>query len=113
MTTPNLFTPPPKYNLPLSKGSDLSVDFRNNPSDDQVTFVDYDAGVTVTLVIDTPTPILASATIDGHHAYVKVESAVVDAITVMVAWRVIVSTPTSPTTETVGANGKTKRFDGS
>jgi hypothetical protein len=111
--TPNLFDPPPKYNLPLVKGQDLSVDFRNNPSGDLTTFVDYDAGVTVTLTIDTDTPIVEPATIDTHHAYVKVESTVVDAIKTGVPWRVVVSTPTTPTTETVGANGKTKRFDGS
>jgi hypothetical protein len=118
-TTPNLFTPPPKYNLPLSKGSDLSVDFRNNPSGDAATlgdaatFVDYDPGVTVTLIIETDPVTEADATIDDYHAYVKVESEIVDAIDKPVSWRVVVSSPTTPTTETVGANGKTKRFDGS
>lgn len=112
-TTPNLFDPPPKYTLPLSKGQDLSVDFRNNPSGDGTTFVDYDPGVTVTLTIETDTPIAQAATIDGHHAYVKVESTLTDPIKDGKAWRVVVSTPTTPTTETVGANGKTKRFDGS
>jgi hypothetical protein len=112
MTTLNLFDPPPKYFLPLSKGGDLSVDFRNNPSNDDATFVDYDSGVTVTLVIDTDPVISAPATITTYHAYVKVESTVADAIAANVSWRLIVSTPTSPTTETVAANGKTKRFDG-
>lgn len=113
MTAPNLFDPPPKYTLPLSKGQDLSVDFRNNPSGDGTTFVAYDAGVTLTLVIDSDTPTTAVATISTYHAVVKVESTVVDAIPAGKAWRVILSTPTSPTTETVAANGKTKRFDGS
>lgn len=113
MTTPTpLFAPPPIYDLPLSKGGDLSVDFRNNPNSDGTTFVDYEAGVTVTLTIDTDPVIEADASIDGYHAYVKVESAVVDLVKARVAWRAVVSTPTSPPTETVAANGKTQRFDG-
>lgn len=107
-----LFDPPPQYVLPLSKGGDLSVDFRNNPSGDETTFVDYDPGVTVTLVIDTTSPVQAVATISTYHAAVKVESAVTDTIPARTGWRLIVSSPTSPTTETVAANGKVQRFDG-
>lgn len=112
MTAPNLFDPPPKYVLPLAKGQDLSVDFRNNPSGDTTMFVDYDDGVTVTLTIDTDPPTVAPAMIDGYHAYVKIESTVTDSIITGIGWRLIVSTPTDPSTETVAANGKTKRFDG-
>lgn len=111
MTTPNLFNPPPKYVLPLSKGGDLSVDFRNNPSGDGTTFVDYDPGVTLTLYIDTEPQTVATATVSTSHASVKIESTVVDLIDKNVAWRLIVSSPTSPTTETVAAYGKTARFD--
>lgn len=107
----NLFTPPPVFELPLSKGGDLSVDFQNNPSGDGTTFVDYDAGVTVTLVIDTEPGLSTLAVVSGHHAAVKIESTVTDAIAARVPWRLVVSSPTSPTTETVAANGKTKRFD--
>lgn len=108
---PNLFDPPPKYVLPLSKGGDLSVDFRNNPSGDGATFVDYDAGVTVTLYIETDAPISQAATVSTYHATVKIESTVADTIPTGKQWRLVVSTPTTPTTETVAANGKTKRFD--
>lgn len=108
----NLFDPPPVYDLPLSKGGDLSVDFLNNPSGDQVTFVDYGVGVTVTLVIDTTPPTTAVAAVSTYHAAVKVESTVTDAIASRLGWRLIVSSPTTPTTETVAANGKVKRFDG-
>lgn len=108
---PDLFDPPPKYVLPLSKGGDLSVDFRNNPSGNGTTFVDYDAGVTVTLVIDTTSPITASATMSTYHANVKIESTVADTIPATTVWRLIVGWPTSPTTETVAAYGRVKRFD--
>ena len=112
MTSPNLFDPPPKFVLPLSEGGDLSVDFRNNPSGDGSTFVDYAPGVTVTLIIDdTPTPIEADAAITDYHAYVKVESTVTDSVANGTAWRLIVSSPTTPSTETVAAYGKVKRFD--
>jgi hypothetical protein len=110
MTT--LFTPPPVFDLPLSKGGDLSVDFLNNPSGDEVTFVDYGAGVTVTLVIDTTPPTTAVAAVSTFHAAVAIQSTVTDLIASRTPWRLIVSSPTTPTTETVAANGKVKRFDG-
>jgi hypothetical protein len=106
----NLFEPPPKYTLPLAKGGDLVVDFLNDPDNDE-NYVDYDAGVTVTLVIDTDTPIEAEAEITDHHAVVKIESAVADEIPSNTVWRLIHSSPTTPSTETVAAYGKTKRFD--
>ncbi len=111
MTAP-LFPPPPKYVLPLSLGGDLSVDFQNNPSGDGATFVNYAGGVTVTLIVDTTTPIQATATISTYHAVVKIESTVTDTVPGGTKWRLIVSTPTSPTTETVAAYGAVKRFDG-
>jgi hypothetical protein len=106
----DLFAPPPKYTLPLTKSGDLVVDFLNDPNQNE-TYVDYDAGVTVTLVIDTETPIEAEATITDHHAVVKIESDVADEIPSNTVWRLIYSSPTTPTTETVAAYGKTKRFD--
>jgi hypothetical protein len=112
VTTPNLFPPPPKYVLPLSLGGDLSVDFQNNPSGDGTTFVNYATGVTVTLILDITTPVQAPATISTYHAAVKIESAVTDTIPNATKWRLIVSSPTSPTTETVAAYGTVKRFDG-
>lgn len=109
MTTP-LFEPPPKYTLPLSKGGDLAVQFLNDPNDDE-NYVDYGAGVTVTLIIDTDPVTTAVAAISGHTATVKIESSVTDLIAANSAWRLIVSNPTVPTTEIVAANGKTKRYD--
>jgi hypothetical protein len=97
----NLFEPPPVYELPLSKGGDLSVDFLNNG-----------VGVTVTLIIDTEPAITKLAAVSTFHAAVKIESTVTDGIAKNTPWRLIVSSPTSPTTETVAANGKVKRFDG-
>lgn len=108
---PNLFDPPPKYSLPLSKGGDLSVDFRNNPSGDGETFVDYDSGVTVTLVVDTTPATAVDAVVSTSHAAVKIESEVTDTIANNTKWRLIVSSLTSPTTETVAAYGTVKRFD--
>jgi hypothetical protein len=110
MTEP-LFSPPPKYVLPLSKGGDLAVEFLNDPNDDG-NYVNYGAGVTVTLVIDDTPPVTAVATITGYSAAVKVESTVTDLIVTGKPWRLVLSNPTTPTTEIVAANGKTKRFDG-
>lgn len=110
--TPNLFNPPGVFALPLSTGGDLVVDFQNNPSGDQTTFVDWDAGVTVTLAIDSATPISQAATISTYHAVVKIESTVTDLIPKNTYWRLIVSNPTSPTTEIIACNGKVARFDG-
>lgn len=107
----NLFEPPRRYVLPLTQGGDLSVDFLNALDDDADSFVDYGDGVTVTLIIDTPSPITAEADIDGYHAVVKIESAVTDTVASGITWRVVVSTPTDPTTETVAAHGKVRRYD--
>jgi hypothetical protein len=107
----NLFDPPPVYTLPLSLGGDLSVDFQNNPSGDNQTFVDYGVGVTVTLVIDTDPALEVDADVTDYHAVVKVESEVTDLIDTDTKWRLIVASPTTPTTETVAARGKVKRFD--
>lgn len=106
-----LIPPPRKFMLPLSKGGDLVVDFRNNPSNDKVTFVDYDEGVTVQLIIDTQPPIIVDAVISTSHANVKVESSVADDIPTDTVWRAIATIPTSPPTNIVGAFGKVRRFD--
>jgi hypothetical protein len=113
MVATNLFSPPPVYALPLTKGSDLVIDFRSNPSGDGATFVDWDSDLTVTLVIDTAEGINAVAVIDGYHATVRVNYTVADVIPKNVLWRMIVSSSaTTPSTEIVACNGKTARFDG-
>jgi|SRR5262245_32811080 len=109
-TTTNLFDPPPRYILPLSRGGDLAVDFRNDPNKNNV-YVDYDPGTEVVLTIDTSPPIVAIADINGYHATVKIESETTDPIKADTTWRVVVSLATNPTTEVVAANGKVKRFD--
>lgn len=115
MTTPvpNLFPAPPKYSLPLVKGQDLVIDFKNKaPGSDPAVYVDYDVGVTVSLVIDAPSPVTANAVITGHHAVCRVESTVSDALAKGLLWRCIVSIPGSPSTERVPVNGATIRSDG-
>jgi hypothetical protein len=111
MTASFLFTPPPKYYLPLALGGDLVVDFQNNPSGDLKTFVDYDAGVSVTLAIDTTTPITAPATVSGSDASVHIDSTVTDLIPAGTGWRLVVAT-SSPVTGIVAAYRTVKRFDG-
>lgn len=109
----NLFDPPPIYTLPLVKGQDLVIDFKNKqPGSDPAVYIDYDVGVTVTLTIDTDTPTVAAAVITGHHAVCRVESTASDAIPKGKLWRCVVSLPGSPSTERVPVNGKTERFDG-
>lgn len=109
----NLFEPPDIYNLPLVKGQDLVIDFKNKtPGSDPSEYVDYAGGVTVTLVIDSTPATTAAAVITGHHAVCRVESAVSDALAKSLLWRCVVSLPGSPTTERVPVNGVTIRSDG-
>ena len=109
----NLFDPPPVYDLPLVKGQDLVIDFKNKtPGSSPAVYIDYDPGVTVSLVIDTDPVTTAAAVITDHHAVCRVESTVSDAIAKNLLWRCVVSIPGSPTTERVPANGRTQRFDG-
>lgn len=109
-TTPNLFDPPPKYFLPLVEGQDLAVEFMNDPNDNE-SYVNYGPGVTLTLEIDDEPQIVVPAIIVNASAFIKIESTVADGIPGNLPWRLILSSPTSPTTETVAAHGKTKRFD--
>lgn len=109
-TRPNLFTPPPKANLPLSLGGDLLVDFRNNPSGDGATFANWDTGVTVTLVIDTSPQIAQPATISTYHAVVQVASTICDMVPNSTAWRLLVDVP-SPAAQIVAVNGRVVRSD--
>lgn len=111
MTT--LFKPPPVYGLPLSKGGDLIVDFRNKvPGSDPPAYADYPDGVQIKLVIDTDTPIQATAVMSTSHAVVRVESEVADTIPGGKLWRCIYQQAGSPTTDKVAANGRTERYDG-
>lgn len=109
----NLFQPPANYELPLSKGGDLNVAFLNNPSGDGVTFTNWGAGVSVTLVIDTVPSMSVSATITGDSAAVWLASASCDLVHEGALWRLLVDIPGTPTVQIVAANGKVARFDGS
>lgn len=113
MTTPPLFKPPPVYALPVSKGGDLIVDFRNKVrGSSPATYTDYPSGVAVLLIIDTDVPIQATATISTSHAVVRVESEVADTILAGKLWRCIYRVPGTPATEVIVANGRTERHDG-
>lgn len=102
----NLFDPPPCFGFPLSKGGGQSVDFQNNPSDDGETFVDYDVGAVVTLVIDADPVIEAEAEVTDYHAVVTLTPEQIETVTGRVAWRLLVETPTS-TVPLVAAEGMT------
>jgi hypothetical protein len=106
----NLFDPPPIYDLPLVKGQDVVVDFKNKvPGSDPAEYVDYDDGVTVTMVIDTDPPTTAVATISGYHAVCRIESTDSDTIVKGLEWRCVVSIPGTPSTERVPVEGRTIR----
>jgi hypothetical protein len=112
MATP-LFDPPPVYGLPISKGGDILVDFKNKVrGSNPATYEDYPDGVSVVLVIDTDTAITATATISTHHAVVRIESEVADLIPAGKLWRCIYRVAGSPVTDVIVANGKTERHDG-
>lgn len=108
----NLFDPPQVYDLPLSKGKDLVVDFQQRQNG-QLT--PYGQGVTVSLVIDMdPAPIVANAVIDTYHAIVTIQSEVADTVPKGKLWRCRVSVPASglETNDLVPVNGRTIRYDG-
>lgn len=106
----NLYPPPPVYDLPLSLGGDLIVDFvRVDTNGDPLA---YDPGTIVKLTIDTAPATTATATITDEHALVKIESTALDPIPKRTLWRAVVSLTTDPSTELVVANGKTSRADG-
>lgn len=109
----NLFNPPPLYDLPLVKGQDLVIDFKNKvPGSSPTEYLDYGVGVTVTLVIDSTPPTTATAVITDHHAVCRVESTASDPLAKGLLWRCVLSLPGSPTTERVPVNGVTARYDG-
>lgn len=108
----NLVSPPAVFTLPLSKGSDLVVDFQQVDPNNPTSFIDYATGTTVALVIDASPQIIVNATISGHDALVRMESEVADTVATMTLWRLIVTIPGSPATETVAVNGTVARFDG-
>ena len=100
------------YDLPLSYGNDIRLDFRNVvPGSSPVAYQNYGAGTTAQLVVGKPGAIVAtaSAVISTYHATVRVESTVADGIKANVLWRFIVSNGGD---DVVACNGKTVRYDG-
>lgn len=109
----NLFEPPPIYDLPLVKGQDLVVDFKNRvPDSNPAEYDEYADGVSVELIIDTEPPTVATGTIDGIHAVCRLESTVCDGIKKGIPWRCRVTLPDTPPLDLVAINGVTIRSDG-
>lgn len=104
-----LFNPPASADLPLSKGGDLVVDFVR--VDDNGAPLDYDPGCTLTLTIDSPTPVVSTAAIQDEHAITRIESEVADTLKSGLLWRAVASLAGVPSTEIVVRNGTTKRKD--
>ena len=104
-----LFSPPPTYSLPLTLSQDLQIDFMRTVSG---AYTDYDAGTTVTLIIDTSPVTTVAATVSGHDAVVFLPSSVTDTIASGIPWRCLVSlTSGGSTTTLVAVQGRTARFD--
>jgi hypothetical protein len=118
-----LFNSSPVYDLPFTKGDDLSVVFvykvavrddDGNPVlvNGKYQFVDedYPEGATVHMEIDTrPEPTVLVATIDGALATVTADYLVVDKIPARLPWRVKVTYADG--LDKVAARGKTVRND--
>ena len=118
-----LFTSPPVFDLPLTKGDDLSVRFVYKApvldNDGQPVLVngkrqyviaDYPEGATVALEVDLrPTPLVCDAGVEGHDAVIHESYSVVDNIPKGVAWRVKITFADGLTK--VAAYGKTVRND--
>ncbi|MCG7607074.1 hypothetical protein [Mycobacterium sp. CnD-18-1] len=120
---PELFSSPQVFELPLSKGGDLYVDFIYKPlvvgengdpvlsnGQKQYEVANYPTGAVVKLVIDTDTPIESEATITDEHAVVWVQSEVIDTVPKSKLWRVIITY--SNGLDKVMCNGVTARRDG-
>lgn len=118
-----LFDPPPSFDLPLSKGGDLIVDFIYRPlltgtdgdpvldvnGKKQYPVTDYPTGAVVVMQIDPN--ISQSAVITGHHATVTVDHALTDPIKPGRLWRQKITY--SDGRDVVLCNGKVIRKDGS
>jgi hypothetical protein len=121
-----LFSPPPIFDLPVSKGSDLAftliykpmvVDEDGNPVLDgqgnrQFAVADYPDGAAVSLAIDTTdpaSPVTADATIVGSEASFLVDWTVADTFKARWLWRAVL---TVGEVDTVIVNGAVARFDG-
>lgn len=131
-----LFDPPPVFDLPLSKGGDLhvtlvyepivlddngnpvpAVDDNGNPILDsegnpqyQHAEADWPDGSTVKLVIDSDTPTVVTATIEGSLATVDLDYVAADQIKPRLLWRAVLTHSTG--LDEVLANGTTVRKDG-
>jgi hypothetical protein len=118
-----LFDPPPVYDLPLSKGGDLRVDFIYQPlvvdedgapvlldGELQYETTDYPVGASLRLVIDSTPPIEADAVITGSVASVRVDKAETDPVPGRVFWRAVLTFGDG--TDVVARNGRTVRKDG-
>lgn len=106
-----LFKPPPIRDLPLTKGQDLIVNFKNRiPNVTPAQYQPYESGVSVLLVIETSPATEVLATIDGENAVCKVESTETDTIRDGTLWRAVVNFPDN--INLVAINGATVRWDG-
>jgi hypothetical protein len=108
-----LFDPPEMYDLPVSLGRDIIVEFKNAvPNSDPIEYTDYPAGTTVTLVITKGITEFASAVgeISGYSAICKIKHDVADTVKTGMFWRCSVTLPDED--EVVGVNGMVVRYDG-
>lgn len=109
----NLFAPPSIFDLPLSLGKDLIVDFQRQVTSGTPpvgTLTNYDDGTVVSLIIDTDPQIVGVATITDYHAVIKILSATTDLIIKRTIWRCLVTLPDG--SDLVPCNGLTIRWDG-
>lgn len=120
----DLFKRAATYDLPLTKGDDLTlrfvykqlvVDDNGEPVLDvngkwQFVVTDFPDGAAVNVEIDTkPTPLVLDATISGPNATVQEPYTTMDTIPARIPWRVKVAYAEGMTK--VGARGKTVRDD--
>lgn len=109
MPLTNLFSPPSKFALPLSKGSDLNVEFLYEDPDNEGSFLNWPVGVQVWLYIDSTPQIASQATIIAHRAIIAVQSELTDPVKRGVLWRLVVR---NGTVDNVACNGTVIRSDG-
>lgn len=123
----NLFSPPPVFTLPFSKGGDLYVGFLYKPlvvdgsgepvldtgGKKQYVIADYPLGSSLQLVIETDepeTPIIVDSDITGSLAIVWEDKDVADTVVKGKLWRAVITFANG--LDQVMCNGTTFRSDG-
>jgi hypothetical protein len=111
---PLLFTPPPTYTLPVTKGADILLTFANQvPGSDPPSYTDFPDGSSVTLIVNMSTPLVGEGVITGYSAVCQIPYTEANTIEDDTPWLCVVVIPVGDSTyTTVPMHGTVQRYDG-